>query len=104
MSGEAYVLNSTITNLTFVLFGLGGAWLGWRAFQRARASTAWLRTQGTIIGGDVQREHNGEYETRRAVIVYSCEVAVTVYRGRRVGFGDGVALLRDRSREARLAA
>ncbi len=98
------MIDTMLTNLLFLLFGLGSAWLGWRALSHAHASTAWLRTHGTIIGSTTHREHNGEYETRRAVITYEYVVAGITYRSGRVFFGDGMGLLWDKPRQQRLAA
>jgi hypothetical protein len=97
-------MDSFIVNLAFILFGCGSAWLGWRSLQRATASANWPYTDGTIVGSSVEYTHNGEHETRRAIIAYAYEVGGTAYGGKRVSFGDGIALVMDRSRQARLAA
>jgi hypothetical protein len=98
------MIDSMLTNLLFLLFGLGSAWVGWRGLKHAHASTAWPRTHGTIIGSTTHSEHNGEYEPRRAVITYEYTVAGTTYRSGRVFFGDDMGLLWDKPRQERLAA
>lgn len=98
------MIDTTLTNLLFLVFGAVSAWLGWRTLQHARVSTTWPRVHGEIIASREEVTHNGEYETRRGVITYHYRVDGTPYRSRRVFFGDTIGLLWDKPRERRLAA
>jgi hypothetical protein len=84
---------SYLTNLVFLAFGAWGAWRGWRDLGHARASLGWPRVPGEVVASDVERGLDEESdETRRTVIIYRYDVEGTPHRGRRVFFGDDIAL------------
>jgi hypothetical protein len=86
------LFNNGFVALLFLGFGLVGAWRGWQALQRARASADWPRTPGAIIGSAVHSHNNGEHTFHRTVISYCYDVAGTSYQAKRVFYGDDMAL------------
>jgi hypothetical protein len=88
------VIDSQMTHLLLAAFGAVGLWRGWRDLGRARASASWPRTDGEIVGADLQVEgyHDDGEAMQRAVIRYRYDVGGESHRAERVFFGDDVAL------------
>jgi hypothetical protein len=82
------------TYLLVLACGAAGVWRSWRDLRRARASAAWPRADGDIVGSAARVEdyHDDGEPMLRTVISYRYHVGGEPYRGERVFFGDGIAL------------